>query len=87
MKGLSVTSQSSQDQSDKFRRAQWQRKAYWWATWARWFFLLVYIPDVVFIIEYHFAISVDMLLPFTYLGHMACSFIQRHTKIYAGDIL
>lgn len=87
MRGLSVTSQNLQTGAELFRRAEWQRKAYWIATWLRWFFLLIYIPDVVFIIEYHFAISVDMLVPFTYLGHMACSFVQRHTKIYAGDVL
>lgn len=87
MKGLSVTSQSSQDQSDKFRRAQWQRKAYWIASWARFLFIITYVPDVLFILEYHFALKADVLLPITTAGHMLCAFVQRHTKMYAGDIL
>jgi hypothetical protein len=70
-----------------YRRAEWQRKAYWIATWLRWAFIICYVPDVLFIFEYHFAITVDMLLPVTFIGHMICAFIQRHTKMYAGDIL
>jgi hypothetical protein len=70
-----------------FRRAEWQRKAYWVATWLRWLFLIAYVPDVLFILEYHFALTADVLLPITYAGHAACAFVQRHTKMYAGDIL